>query len=444
MARKRELTWHKARGVWRKKWNGKVYYLSKAGECKGERDEAGYERARKAWSNIRLGLGPDMAPATATATATSPEPPDDSTGGLSFYKHDREPLPGESTEVKTLEGAITAYLAEKRKLVEKKKRGPSWHREAKDKLATFQAFAAKHKRAKMFHIDSNILEKYREETIELPPNLKADGTPGKRISPYTAKKRLVHVKLFMEYAYRKEWIETLPRVIDKTYIAIDLPETSPKEFVFTVDQVKELFKYSSQRTRLYIALGINCAYGPQDIATLTHGHICVENDDVFIHRKRNKSGSPQHHKLWKVTQELLKAEMTEPTDDTALALLDKNGKPLVVEELDTHTAKTNPIGRAFDRARKRADFHREKAGLAKRWQGNRKGIKCLRKTGAQTLEDQFEDFRIVKQYLGHKEKDVAKVYREESTRSLFDALDWMEGLFDLASVKVSGETEAVA
>jgi len=42
---KQGLTWHKARGVWRKKYRGKVYYLSKAGECKGPHDRRGYEQA---------------------------------------------------------------------------------------------------------------------------------------------------------------------------------------------------------------------------------------------------------------------------------------------------------------------------------------------------------------------------------------------------------------
>ena len=126
--------------------------------------------------------------------------------------------------------------------------------------------------------------------------------------------------------------------------------------------------------------------------------------------------------------------MTDPRDSD-LALLDANGKPLVVDNLDATTAKTDPIGRSFDRARKRADYHREKQGLEKRWEGNRKGIKYLRKTGAQALAKQFpETPHIVKQYLGHKEKDVVRHYRTQEYALLFKALHWMEKHFDLASV----------
>ena len=63
-----------------------------------------------------------------------------------------------------------------------------------------------------------------------------------------------------------------------------------------------------------------------------------------------------------------------------------------------------------------------------------KGMKYFRKTGAQTLTKQFpETPHIVKQYLGHKERDVVRHYRKQDYALLFKGLEWMEKHFDLAS-----------
>ena len=276
MARNRELSWHKARDCWRKKYNGKTYYLSKAGECKGESDKRGYDKALLYWLTLKAKIDKETPPYVSPAKLLEMAPAH--SAALSTYDHlsDEMPTATLAPQDLTLAEVIQTYLRIKRRRVEKGERSAGCWREARDKLADFLTVATKYNKEKMSDIDVRFLRLYRDATIELPPVRLSDGTSGHNISPFTAKKRLAAVRMFMEWSYREGFIDHLPRNIDRRYVEMRLPDPSPKSF--TVDEVQELFKYASQRTRLYIALSLNCGYGQTDIATLGHAEIFWEEE----------------------------------------------------------------------------------------------------------------------------------------------------------------------
>lgn len=148
---------------------------------------------------------------------------------------------------------------------------------------------------------------------------------------------------------------------------------------------------------------MNCGYRSGDIATLKHAHIRKEGEGKsqvwYIFRTREKTGSPQCHKLWKLTRQLLQEEMTDP-ETTELVLLDECKQPLVVESMDTKTAKSDCIGRMFGRLK-------GKLG----WTGAGRGHSSLRDTAAQALKDNHYPQHLIKQFLGYKNRDCGTALR---------------------------------
>ena len=53
--RKLELTWHKARGCWKKHYRGKTLYLGKE-KCRSKSDRMGYQLALEEWRRIKQSI----------------------------------------------------------------------------------------------------------------------------------------------------------------------------------------------------------------------------------------------------------------------------------------------------------------------------------------------------------------------------------------------------
>lgn len=423
MSRKRELQWYKPRKCWRKKYKGKAYYLAKG---KGPDDRQSYEAALLEWLQKKAELdGKPQQPSRKTESLTET---DTSVPFASLYDHLPDEIPSSTRTAKdwTIAEVMQAYLDSRRKEAEGKRRTVWTYGGAMSKLHDFLGFAARFKKVWMSEIDAHFVRHYRETTLSLPPIRLKDGTAGRPIGKHTARKRLFYFKHWLEWAEENEYIPRLPKNLNRKFCRIEgMPDPTPT--TFTVEEVQELFKYASQRCKLYLCLGLNCGYGPTDIATLRQED--VDWDEWEIHRSRTKTGAPSHHSLWHVTMELL---LRERNTKSKLVLVDEDGKPLQNDKFEGAVGRTTPIVQSFYRARTRADKHRVKEKLPRRWNAPNRGIKILRKTGAQWLEDHFpETPHIVKQYLGHKERDVVRHYRKESYKLLFEALDAMEKHFDL-------------
>jgi integrase len=98
---------------------------------------------------------------------------------------------------------------------------------------------------------------------------------------------------------------------------------------YTVDQVRTLLKSAEGRTRLFVLLGLNCAFYRSDISTLKRSEVNLKAGTIT--RKRGKTdghkGSPTvTYTLWKETARLLAAEMNKEGE---LALTMPDGRKLV-------------------------------------------------------------------------------------------------------------------
>lgn len=435
MAKRQIVSYYPTRDCFRKIYRGKAHYVGK-GRRKGETEKQRFERAVAEWLKLKekIDRGEKQGQESRHAAGIK-------SGGLDInlpfkqirpkhaasfaydYSQDPDELPGSVVAAPadaTIDELADAFLSGIRLMSQAGKRAVSTYREAKDSLADFQGFCKRYRRRKVEQIDAQLLLSYRNRQFEL--------MYGNEHSPFTTKRRLRYVKKLVEWGFENEFIESMPRNINGNYAKVELPDPEPKPF--TIQQVKQLWKAANTKTKfsrksnrnaLYLLLGLNCGYRSGDIASLRHEHVNWET--LVIERKRTKTNSPQIHKLWPLTAELLREEMTDLSEHE-LMLLDERGGSLVVESIDGKTAKTDCIGRCFNRLK-------VKIG----WKGPGMGHSVLRDTGAQALKDHYPDSPlIVKHYLGHKTRDVVRHYVNESVESrkpLFDAIDWLDGHFGL-------------
>jgi integrase len=186
--------------------------------------------------------------------------------------------------------------------------------------------------------------------------------------------------------------------------------------------IQRLFDASSQRTKLYIAIALNCGWTAADIATLTHDMLDWKTG--ILSRERNKTGVPTSFRLWEITLSLLGAEMTPQSD--GLMLLGQNGRPLIHQKIlpdGKPMAQTSAIRLGFDRVRR-------KTGLVKA-----PGFKAFRKTSAQLIEQHFTtEPHLVDQFLGHAYGNrVREAYTTGSFGRIHEVCDWLGKQYDLTA-----------
>ena len=450
MARKAKLTWLTTHECWSKFYQGTRYYLSPRGTKKS--DKASYQAALDKFAQIKaqavlhaepladLPESPslravrrimrDKAATTATSVKLQPSTIEGSGSIATAFATDYAPadkLPHVTprvSEIRSLKKLGEVYLDERRGESERGEKSIATYREHRDKLDDFFGFAKAHQCGTIRSVTHDVLKSYRcEQLLQATSN----GSNGNRISPITAKKRLTVTRRFFEWLAEEQAIDAVPSIIGRRWASVELPEPQPKHF--TKAEINRLWRYapdipfcdSPNRLRLCIAIGLNCGFNPIDIATLTHE--MIKGDILF--RKRNKTGTVQTAKLWPVTRQLLKAEQAkrDSSDTGGLMLLGPNGRPLVHDGIkDLSTSRTDTIGRSFTRLKHLVETN-----------GDGKGFKVFRKTGAQIMLDKLRtDDHVIDQYLGHGKKFVTRSYVARANFSeLYAATDKLRDYLDL-------------
>jgi len=415
MPRRYELTWHSARTCWKKYHNGRHYYLAK-GKCRGKSDQAGYGLALEEWhwlkeriehrpngSQLRAVSMPAGDYALPMATAW------DRLAGL--------PTTAKLVELRErkVEDLIGVLLGHDYVRAQAGQISMKDFANRKSALQDFRLFAAKHSHVEMSGNDGMLLSDYRIQLIYMTnptkPEHKAD-----QISGHTVRRRLREVKRLYTWAWEQTVIDSLPRTLNRQFTNVDTKRPDPR--YFSPDQVRTLFDAASQRTKLYIALALNCGYRQTDISTLA-------NEDVdwtagVIDRPRHKTGMKQRHKLWSVTLDLLKAERAGTKGPV---LLSETGHGLYRESLAGEGAKArlvhiDVIGLAFNRVLDKLDMNGS--------------FRMLRNSGANEIAKKYQESpELTDAYLAHTEKRMRKHYADRHYDLLFSALDHLNTIFRL-------------
>lgn len=235
-----------------------------------------------------------------------------------------------------------------------------------------------------------------------------------RLSVAYARDRLSAVKSFVQWLWRVEAIEELPRVLAPGSNDLRISRKTSTPDVFTIDEVKKLLTAATDRTKLYLLLMLNTGSTQKDISDLLPTE--VDWRQGTITRKRSKTarhkGVPTvTYKLWNETFRLLKQERRP---GAATVLVNHDGGPLKVETLDDSgkLKKIDNVASAFARL--------------KRSTGVKKPLKYFRKTSANLLKSNKEFRGLEALFLGHSPATVEERHYTQAPQQLLnEAIMWL-------------------
>lgn len=253
------------------------------------------------------------------------------------------------------------------------------------------------------------LDDYRNYVLSLPHST----VTNKPISPHTAKARLDIVVYMLKWGYQMYLLDSLPRNLAR-YSKITIPE--PRVNRFSLDEINTLYSAASERTKIYMLLGLNCAFGQADLASLRVGEVDIAEGRII--RKRTKTSIHSEFKLWPLTVEMLKKHGNLDGEPTDRVFLSKSGHPLVREYfVDDKFRRTDAIRSAFFRLMKKTKMP------------NHRGFYSLRKTAASEIE--AIDPAVTEMFLAHSEKAMKKHYVERDWSRLDVAITKLDNVFAL-------------
>ncbi len=101
--------------------------------------------------------------------------------------------------------------------------------------------------------------------------------------------------------------------------------------VWTIDELKTLYKYARPMERVFMLLGLNCSYGADQIGTLRESRVHFrEGKRAYIRRIRKKRGTWSVHLLFQETEKALRWALDQRKTiqtDSPYLLVNKIGRP---------------------------------------------------------------------------------------------------------------------
>ena len=153
-------------------------------------------------------------------------------------------------------------------------------------------------------IDGPALASYREHLLTLVDSGK--------LAPYSARDRLADAKQFVRWAWELELLE-LPRILESKSFAIAV--TAPVVETFTSEEIRELLVASSETTKLYLLLMLNCGMQQGDIAELRQDEVNWETGRLT--RQRSKTRKHNADKVPTVSYQLWPETFASYSSNTA-------------------------------------------------------------------------------------------------------------------------------
>jgi hypothetical protein len=108
-----------------------------------------------------------------------------------------------------------------------------------------------------------------------------------------------------DFQWRKpedyDLIRRTPRELDD-----DAEKEAQDVPVWTIDQLQVLNKYATPIERIFLLLGLNCAYGADQAGRLRISHLHLDGEVAYIRRIRRKKKTRSIHVLWRQTADGLR------------------------------------------------------------------------------------------------------------------------------------------
>ena len=184
--------------------------------------------------------------------------------------------------------------------------------------------------------------------------------------------------------------------------------------MFEAGELRTILEAAGQPMKAMVLLGVNCGYGPSDVARLPLKALDLTGG--WADFPRSKTGIPRHCPLWPETvaavQEALASRPAAKSKaDAALVFLTARGRPWqrsgIIESdapsgevTDIRVSSASAVVDGFTKLIKRLGLHRR-----------RRGFYALRH-GFKTVAGDSRDQVAVDSIMGHARDDMASVYRE--------------------------------
>ena len=319
-------------------------------------------------------------------------------------------------EPDTLEALSKRFLKHKRRQVESDDLSPGRFDAIRVGLELFSGHCGA-----MLPIDS-INESTLSTFYELLQDRIADG----KFARDTAKSRLQVVNQFIDWTWREGILKEKPRNLRSHDFRISVPKQEIQ--TFSNYELTRLLNASSDRTKLYLLLMLNCGFQQKDIADLLQSE--VDWQQGRITRKRSKTGKGKSNNvptvsylLWPETFELL---CQERSNHLTLALTNQKGEPLKSEPIKPNgrVSKSDNIRCAYARVQRKLKNAKVDPITID------KTLKLLRKTAASMLGEHSDYSRFAGHFLGHAPATVADSHYVRPSESQFDeAIQWLRSEF---------------
>lgn len=241
------------------------------------------------------------------------------------------------------------------------------------------------------------------------------------IGSRTAINYCLQFKSFLRWCHkRRDFGFTMTEEMDEELSFQTPPSKIAAYDADTLRAVLDACRRYSEKTLLYVLLGLNCGYYQQDISDLLVTHLITHKGDPCLWRHRSKS-EHQHaegemrvlHCLWPETLELLERHRAPQASPHGRLLLNEDGQPLVREPLGE--VKKDAISPAYRRACEHLD--------------EMLSFRQFRKIGWNAIKKVGKDSDIARMYAGQAIQGVAKCYNLDDYDVLTVGLkQWREEL----------------
>jgi integrase len=428
-----DLTWLPDSRRWRKRYAGRTFYLRTKGN--GKTDRKSYLAALNEWERLKAyidGLGPTPytptgaiipedrfqptavhVPAVESRLVVSqfeqsgksgdPLPPWIQSVGIAEFLYPDQVIAkpvATGTPERRISVLADAWLDARRK---KTHRGDltirQWSEDQK-MLQQFRDFVAANCIVFVDQISAGVLNAYRDK-------LWSDHD-AKTLSKIVLRKRLVILCRWLRWLVDENWIDRTPKDL-KTYAHVKID--APKPVFFTIDEIKLLAAKATDRTKLYLMLGLNLGYTQVDVASLEPSMVDFETG--IVTRDRHKTGVETQNILWPSTLALLKKHRNPKPGPL---LVDAKGQPLLIERINErgNLTRNDTIRLAFSRLLKQARI-------------TERSFRFLRKTSSNEVEKQNP--LLTSLFLSHADSRTAKHYVNRHYQELFEVVKSLESIF---------------
>ncbi len=225
-----------------------------------------------------------------------------------------------------------------------------------------------------------------------------------RKSPNSIVNEIVRVKAIFNWAKKSELI-TKDMSYGPEFVKPEQAEhrrhrqSKPKK-LFSREELRAILEVADTNMKAAILLGINTAIYNIEVANLTFSNVC----DGWLDCPRQKTAIERHTPLWPETVAAIDeaiAERPQPNsrDDQDIIFLNTR-RERYVRVTDTGS-RTDGIGIQFRKILKRLGLDRQGVGFA-----------ALRST-FETIAENSLDFPVVGAIMGHADKSMASIYRQE-------------------------------